>query len=310
VSTATAEEQAFVHPALFYAGEAEYVAGTAGFVRDGLAAREPVAVAVPPANLALLRTALGRDAERVQLLDMTEVGRNPGRIIPGVLRAFADRHRTGRVRIVGEPIWPSRSATEYPACVQHEALINMAFAGRAVTILCPYDVGGLGPGVLDDAVATHPVLIDAAGQRPSDGYAPERVVAAYNQPLPEPRTAVSVSFDRTSFTVVRRLATEFAERAGLPAGRVGDLAVAVNELATNSVRHGGGAGRLRLWTDHRDVICEVSDAGQLTDPLAGRHPVAPDSLNGRGLLLVNLLADLVRTYTGPGGTTVRLHIAR
>ncbi|HEX9499900.1 MAG TPA: MEDS domain-containing protein, partial [Mycobacterium sp.] len=47
---------------------------------------------------------------------------------------------------------------EYPACVQHEALINMAFEGRGLTILCPYDTAHLGPRALVDARMTHPVL--------------------------------------------------------------------------------------------------------------------------------------------------------
>ena len=98
----------------------------------------------PPApRLRLLHDALGADAERVQLLDMTVAGRNPGRIIAEVLLATAAAHPDRHVRIIGEPIWPGRSEIEYPACVQHEALINLAFRGRRATILCPYDVAGL-----------------------------------------------------------------------------------------------------------------------------------------------------------------------
>ncbi|TQM13272.1 MEDS domain-containing protein, partial [Pseudonocardia kunmingensis] len=41
------DEELFRHPALFYAGMDEYLAGTMSFIADGLAAGEPVAVAVP-----------------------------------------------------------------------------------------------------------------------------------------------------------------------------------------------------------------------------------------------------------------------
>ncbi|MER6797454.1 sensor histidine kinase, partial [Amycolatopsis mediterranei] len=34
------------------------------------------------------------------------------------------------------------------------------------------------------------------------------------------------------------------------------------------------------------------------------------TLGGRGLLLVNRLADLVRTYWVPGRTTTRIHFTR
>jgi anti-sigma regulatory factor (Ser/Thr protein kinase) len=84
--------------------------------------------------------------------------------------------------------------------------------------------------------------------------------------------------------------------------------VAVNEIATNAVIHGGGPGTLRVWSERGSVVCEVSDPGQLIDPLAGRIPPAPDSEHGRGLLMVNLLCDLVRMYTHDASTTIRLHM--
>jgi anti-sigma regulatory factor (Ser/Thr protein kinase) len=303
----TARAGAFAHPALFYRGTEEYLAGTVPFVRDGLAAGEPVAVAVPPPNLDLLRAELAEYAGQVSFLDMAVVGRNPGRIIPGVLRAFADAHPDGRVRIIGEPIWPGRTAVEYPACVQHEALINMAFAGRSVTILCPYDVARLDDVSLTDAVATHPLLVDATGGRDSDRYAPERVVAAYNEPLTPPETAFQLSFDAAQLAVVRRVSAEFARRAGLPARRIDDLEVIVNELATNSVVH-GGSGTLSIWAEDSRIVYEVRDRGRLTDPLVGRRPVDLDNLSGRGVLLVNYLADLVRVYTGDDGTAIRAYL--
>ena len=114
----------FSHPALFYRSDQEYVAATTAFVREGLAAGEPVAVAVPGPHLAMIESELGPDARGVHLLDMNVAGRNPGRIIPNVLRDFADRHPDGHVRIIGEPIWPGRTETEYPACAQHEALFG------------------------------------------------------------------------------------------------------------------------------------------------------------------------------------------
>ncbi len=303
---AACADDAFVHPALLYRGVEEYLEGTIPFIRAGLAVGEPVAVAVPGPNLRLILTELGVDAQRVTSLDMTRVGRNPGRIIPGVLRAFADAHPTGRVRIIGEPIWPARTATEYPACVQHEALINLAFAGRPVTILCPYDADGLGSQVLADAEATHPLLVDANGERKSAGFAPARIVADYNRPLTAP-VAPRITFDATTLVHARRFATEQATRLGL-GGDHTELELIVGELTANSVAHGGGTGTLSIWAEEGYLVCEVRDAGHITDPLAGRHPADRNQLNGRGLLLVNHLCDLVRQHTGPGGTTIRLHM--
>jgi len=305
-ATAETGAGAFGHPALFYRGAAEYLAGTVPFVWGGLAVDEPVAVAVPGDNLELLRRELGADAARVRLLDMTEAGRNPGRIIPGVLRAFADSHPGRAVRIIGEPIWAARSALEYPACVQHEALINLAFAGRAGTILCPYDVEALAPDVLSDAEATHPVLFDDTGQRPSTAYDPAEVIGRYNEALPVPDGAFELA-DTTDLAAARALAHVRAAACGLDEDRVADVEVVVTELLSNSVEHGSGSGTVRLWGREGEFVCEVHDHGRVTDPLAGRHPATPDQPRGRGLLLVNHLADLVRLYTGEDGTTFRAY---
>jgi anti-sigma regulatory factor (Ser/Thr protein kinase) len=299
----------FHHAALFYRGVEAYLSGSSLFVREGLAAGDPVAVAVPEPRLRLLRDHLGAAAQGVKFVDMTVAGRNPGWIIPGILRSFADAHRGRRVRIIGEPIWPGRSEIEYPACVQHEALINLAFAGRAATILCPYDAEHLPGDVLEDATATHPVLIDHEGERPSTAFAPENALQAGNRPHPEPPSGAVLAFDGDTLARTRGFALHHGARLGLDDGRLPDLELAVNELAANSIVHGGDHGTLRVWADDRYLVCEISDAGHLTDPLAGRRPAGLGTNGGRGLLLVNHIADLVRTHTTPQGTSIRLYLA-
>ncbi|HWE92106.1 MAG TPA: sensor histidine kinase [Pseudonocardiaceae bacterium] len=311
------DTEPFAHLALGYRGEAEYLAGTLPFITDGVAAAEPVLVAVPTANLALLRAHCAHPAaDHVSWLDLTEAGRNPGRIIPGVLRAFADAHPDERVRIIGEPIWPGRTDAEYPACVQHEALVNYAFRGRPATILCPYDAEGLDARALADAAATHPAVCDAGGAdgwRHSDRYAPEDVLDAYNRPLPEPTEDGPVDsrlVDVRSLPLARHRAAEQARRHGLSAERVADVELAITELLSNSIEHGSGSGVARIWSAGDDLVCEVWDAGRLSDPLLGQLPVTAGQQRGRGLLLVNQIADLVRLQTDANGTTVRAHFRR
>ncbi|NUP03310.1 MAG: sensor histidine kinase [Nonomuraea sp.] len=299
--------QPFVHPALFYRGDRQYVDATTAFLREGLAAGEPVAVAVPAANLAKIEAGLGADAARVTMLDMGAAGRNPGRIIPAVLREIADRHPDDHVRIIGEPIWPGRSATEYPACAQHEALINHSFAGRHVTILCPYDLDGLSPEVLREAEGTHPVLRDAFHEWPSDRYAPDLVVEGHNRPFGEPGECATLRFDHTNLSSARNLAARQADVAGFAGDRLDDIRLVAAELGANSLDHGGGSGVIRLWVEGARLVCEVSDAGHITDPLAGRRPVDPRHSGSRGLLIVNLLSDLVRVHTRAGSTAIRAY---
>ena len=308
-----AATEPFLHPALFYRGDEQYLAGTVPFLLAGLAAGEPVAVAAPPDRLRLIRDGLGARSEQVHFVDMTRDGRNPGRIIPWVLRAFADSRPVGpgeRVRIIGEPIWPGRSPVEYPACVQHEALINAAFTGREVSILCPYDAEKLDDQVLADAWATHPLVVDEQGETVSARYSPEDAVARYNQALPYPPGAARYPFHADTLSEARHFAVAQGRELGLTEPRLEDLALAVAELTTNSVVHGAGSGTLRIWAESDHLACEVHDTGRLADPLAGRRPAVPGRPGGRGLLMVNHLADLVRLYTGPDGTTIRFHLSR
>jgi anti-sigma regulatory factor (Ser/Thr protein kinase) len=81
----------------------------------------------------------------------------------------------------------------------------------------------------------------------------------------------------------------------------------VAELGANSLDHGGGCGLIRVWPEDGRLICEVTDAGHITDPLAGRRPVDPRQPGSRGLLIVNLLSDLVRVHTRAGMTTIRAY---
>ncbi|MEU5439229.1 sensor histidine kinase [Streptomyces griseofuscus] len=303
----------FAHPALFYGGPRAYLDGTVPFVRAAPAAGEPVAVAVPGEKPALIRDALGAEREEVRFLDMREAGRNPGRIIPGVLCAFADAQPPGlRTRIIGEPVWAGRDRAEHPACVQHEALINAAFRGREVTILCPYDTAALHPRAPADARTTHPVVIEGAEQRPGAAYDPEGAVARRNLPLPPAPAAgpgvLHARFDAERLSAVRHLAADHGAGLGLAGEALENLTLVTAELTTNSVVHGGGRGTPTVWAAGGQVLCEVRDRGRLTDPPAGRRPAAPGRRGGRGLLLDDLPAALVRTHTSPAGTTIRCHL--
>jgi anti-sigma regulatory factor (Ser/Thr protein kinase) len=97
---------------------------------------------------------------------------------------------------------------------------------------------------------------------------------------------------------------------GLEQGRAEDFVVAVNEIATNSLRHGGGEGRLRFWRDGDDAVCEVSDQGRITDPLVGRARPTRTSEGGAGIFLANQFCDLVQVRSSDDGTVVRLRLHR
>src|SRR5437762_12076479 len=109
------------HEALFYRDDREYLEGITRFLAPAIAAGEPVALVLPGPKLELARTCLG-DVGHKKLLDMTEVGRNPGRILPVIDRLRAEL-RGQTLHYVGEPLWPGRRCEEIREAVRHEALI-------------------------------------------------------------------------------------------------------------------------------------------------------------------------------------------
>src|SRR5882757_7741636 len=116
---------AFTHEALLYADAKQFVAGTTSFIRDSLAADEPIMVAVIAPKAAMLREELGSNARRVRFIDMEAVGRNPARIIPAWQDWVAEHAPAGRgFRGIGEPIWAGRTPAEIVECQQHEQLLN------------------------------------------------------------------------------------------------------------------------------------------------------------------------------------------
>jgi anti-sigma regulatory factor (Ser/Thr protein kinase) len=303
-------EDTLRHEALFYRTPAEFLEGTSRFVRAGLDAGAPVFVAVPGHKIEPLRADLGRLASRVGFVDMTKVGRNPSRIIP-TIRRFTEANRDRRVQFVGEPIWTGRSPAEIREGTRHEALLNVAFADTRITIFCPYDAR-LDRSTIADARRTHPTLLRGQRRWTSRPYTdPAAVYAGDGDALPPPPAGTEVvAYGRGHLPGVRRLTRRRAAEAGLGGGRVDDVVLAVNEIASNTLSHAGERGTLSIWLDagQGELVCEIRDGGYIADPLAGRRQPSEDDLSGRGLWIVNQLCDLVELRSGVGGTVVRLHV--
>jgi anti-sigma regulatory factor (Ser/Thr protein kinase) len=113
---------------------------------------------------------------------------------------------------------------------------------------------------------------------------------------------------RSDLASVRALVLSRARQAGLPESRAGDLVLAVSEVAANTLRHTGGPGTMVLWHDADEIVCEVRDAGIITDPRVGQVKPGLDAPGGHGLWLVNQVCDRVELTSGAGGTTVRMHM--
>ncbi|MFZ1164741.1 anti-sigma factor RsbA family regulatory protein [Mycobacterium sp.] len=300
--------QGYDHSALFYHSEREYVDRLVQFIEDGLNQLQPILLAVPGDRLASVSSALGDAAVEVTMADITDFGRNPGRILAGQL-AFVERHAGQHVRVIAEPAWAGRSASEYLACMQHEALANIAFAGSDITGLCPYDASGLDESVLAHVRLTHPQIWLGGSRRHCPEYAVEAALDQCNQPLATSPAAVTHNVDQAAdLAGVRRCGERYGRLLGMAADRLADLLLVATELATNSLDHAGGACRMAFWYEAGYVVCEARDTGYWADPLAGRRPPAAGSAGPFGLFVVNAIADLLRTHTTSDGTTIHAYL--
>ena len=122
----------------------------------------------------------------------------------------------------------------------------------------------------------------------------------------EGRLVLDQAFDSGTLYALRAAVQAHAIQAGLPESRTDDLVIAVHELAANAVRHGAGAGRLRMWERDGALHCQVDDSGS---PASGRDAGPGGNvadrwpfLQGHGLWLVRLVADQISVFSGPGDT--------
>jgi len=300
----------FPHDALFYAGAEQFVRRTARYVREALDEGEAILVAVIEPRAKLLREELGLDADDVEFLDIERVGRNPARIIPAwqdwverntVRRGSRSHSWTRGFRGISEPVWAGRSAAEIRECRKHEQLLGMAFdAGPAWSLLCAYDIEAL---PIDVVAAAHREHLAEPGLAAADILV---------DPLPDLGPPLrELRFGLDDLPRLRAAIRDDAAELGLVERRVTDFVLVADELAANSVRHGGGRGVLRLWRQGSHAICEVHDRGVITDPMVGRRrPDFAHSLGGAGLWTANRLCDLLLIRSAEThGTSVRAHLA-
>ena len=130
---------------------------------------------------------------------------------------------------------------------------------------------------------------------------------------------VDLGFDSDGLAALRVQLRACALQAGLPEDRVVDVVLAVHELAANAVRHGGGAGRLRVWGRPGALHCQVDDGGlaesaeqdadHRDSAAAAPKTTSVNSLScepGHGLWVVQQVADRMQSLSGARGTSVMI----
>lgn len=120
---------------------------------------------------------------------------------------------------------------------------------------------------------------------------------------------LDLAFDSATLHRLRAEVQARADQAGFAAARATDVVLALHELAANAVRHGAGAGRLRIWPRAGAWLCQVEDgeprpAGDPGDGDASGLAVmtAWQAVPGHGLWVVRQVADQLQVRSGPDGT--------
>ena len=145
---------------------------------------------------------------------------------------------------------------------------------------------------------------------PSEPAASEPEAGAVPLPVPPASAPLEQDFTADDLGRLRRTVFTGARRAGLTGDPLDDFVIAVHELVTNALRHGGGHGRLALRRDGDTLVCDVSDGGPGFGggvPAAAKPPSA-QTTGGRGLWLARQLTDTLLITDGPAGATVSVTV--
>ncbi len=294
------------HAALICRGPDALVSRVAGLIEAGLAAGEPTAAIFPSETLVRLRTELAGTSDCVRFEDMTEVGRNPGRILP-LLQRLSEA-QPGPLRILGQPAWPERSEAELLEVMRNEVLLNFAHPGPAVSIVCVYDIDGLEPSVVAQAERHHPMIVGPDGSTEDSPHYRETALEDLASSLEAPSPPVEEMPVTHDLSGLRRWVLSSPLVAPLAPSRRDDLILAINEAATNALEHGDEPRLARLWRAGAHVVAEVVAGGRIDDPLVGRRRPAQDAARGRGVWIINQVCDLVQLCQDGAVSRLRLHM--
>jgi anti-sigma regulatory factor (Ser/Thr protein kinase) len=297
-------ETALRHSAFVYESDDEYVARSAAFLREGLEAGEGGIVGGTRYRLAIMRDALGPDADRVAFFDVNSTYFHPARIVATYCGTFLGQLRSARsVRAVAD-VQVGPTPADWDQVTGLEAINNLSYSHLPGWILCTYNGNGLPDPILDAVWRTHPeVLRD--GWQASDHFENPRALLRKVTPAPEHLPELRSFSAGEDLQVFReRLARELVAE-NVPEAKALDMLVAGTEIAANAVRHGGGIEEVRVGRAYGRFVCEVIDrGGGFDDPAAGY--LAPREGTGTGLWIARQLAWSVEYFHSSQGFTVRI----
>jgi anti-sigma regulatory factor (Ser/Thr protein kinase) len=299
-----------VHQGFIYMSLDDLVATLAPFTRAGLQRGDRVFAVISRAGCAALREELGDDARHVELHDTERWKPRPFDRLLAVRRMVDGLPPGATLRAIGEPVWNGSPAVQRE-WARYESVINVSLARASLRFVCLYDGARLADELLEHGRRTHSELLEGGAVCPCSSFVPpELYVPALGGDFDDtPAGALDVPFDGDQHAFRAKLATHASEE-GLEPGRIDQLVLAANEVATNAVVHGERPLRAQVWTDAGEIVCEIADAGPgIADPFAGWRVPDPAIPGGWGLPMTRQLCDALEISSNGGGTRVRLHMA-
>jgi anti-sigma regulatory factor (Ser/Thr protein kinase) len=305
----------YQHDALLFDSTDELVDVAVPFLLDGLAAGDAAVIATGAGTAELLRDAVDGNP-RVHILERGDVYRARTPTAITTFRRLAEQRAAegvARVRVVGEVDF-GPTERDWVEWQRYESVINEALGNWPLWGLCVFDTQRLPEPLLESARRTHPGLTTAQGRRPNPGFVEP---AQYLRELPVPPEPLESTAPRLAAPVVEDFVglrhAVAAELASVPAPSdlIEDYLLAVDEMTSNALRHGGPPVGLRLWVGTDRIVCTISDHGTgWDDPFAGYGPAHGDDLSrgGMGLWLARQLCDHVDITADDAGARVRLTV--
>jgi hypothetical protein len=318
----------YLHEAVLYDSDEEFLGVVVPFLQEGAAVGEPCLVALGASTTGLVRAAMGNTRGLTFLDDRYD---RPASVIRSNRDLFTAHLTDGasRIRVASEVPHPG-VGVPWDGWARYEAAVNDAYAEFPLWGLCAYDTRITPGSVLDDVARTHPHLATAHGRwinrryqdpaefltrRPPSQGDPVETASPPVIDLMDPTPAAARDAVHTADMIrpgalqveIPQPDTPQREPPPLDAADVEHLVFAVSEAVTNALIHGRPPVRFRLWTAPDRIVATVTDRGDgPADPFAGLLPVTDTCSGGLGLWLTHQLCSHVTLDTTDDGFTIRL----
>lgn len=304
---------ALLHAVGFYASPYHLRAQVSGLVLDAIGRGEPVVLGLQPANDAAVRESVGHAAD---LVSMEHPDGPDGRSGQTLVAARARELRrivaeAGSATVITEH-WSRFDGPDGRFWTELDAAVNIALSDLPVRLTCFFPEVPRHRAILDGARLNHPLILVGDQLRHNSDHREPREVLAEN-PVPSPPGLrppdVRLMFGLRQLAEVRRVIEKALLATNVARHRVEDVALAVNEVATNAVQHGAEQAQLCMWSEPDGYVFEVHDRGTLKDLLPGLRPPHPAQGGHRGLWIARQLCDSLHVWVDDEGTHVRIHTA-